>query len=117
MRRLIPANVDEDAWRNLRGDFQIDMEVRVKIHKVQKHCCKSCLPFLRHMHACPVVVCVHHVAWQNIERNPLGLPCLPWVKYQDVSKAVSLLQIFFGPRCRFPIQLELLEPAELCDKM
>jgi hypothetical protein len=29
----------------------------------------------------------------------------------------SMLQIFYGPRCRFPIQLELLEPAELIDKM
>jgi hypothetical protein len=26
-------------------------------------------------------------------------------------------QIFNGPRCRFPIQLELLQPAELADKM
>ena len=26
-------------------------------------------------------------------------------------------QIFTGPRCRFPIQLELLDPAELADQM
>ncbi|BDA41840.1 hypothetical protein COCOBI_02-6340 [Coccomyxa sp. Obi] len=30
---------------------------------------------------------------------------------------VRVYRIFHGPRCRFPIQLELLEPAELVDKM
>ena len=33
------------------------------------------------------------------------------------SNLQSVMQIFYGPRCRFPIQLELLEPAELIDKM
>ena len=33
------------------------------------------------------------------------------------SMSRGLAQIFKGPRCRFPIQLELLQPAELADKM
>lgn len=33
------------------------------------------------------------------------------------SVLLLLLQIFSGPRCRFPIQLELLEPAELSSKL
>lgn len=37
--RLIPAFVEEEAWINLAGKFEIDMQVEVKVHKVWQLCC------------------------------------------------------------------------------
>ena len=41
MCRLIPAFVEEEAWINLAGEFQIDMQVEVKVHKVRRHWCNT----------------------------------------------------------------------------
>ena len=51
MCRLIPAYVEEEAWINLAGEFEIDMQVEVKVHKVQRLCCNAHCLCDRHKHA------------------------------------------------------------------
>ncbi len=95
--RLIPAYVEEEAWINLAGEFEIGMPVEVKVHKVRSLCCRE-----------GTVTRMHFFSFN---------PASQRVTQQRFMNRCPVMQIFSGPRCRFPIQLELLQPAELCSKM
>ena len=43
MRRLIPAWVAEEPWENLAGAIQIDMEVKVRVHRVRRRPAHLCV--------------------------------------------------------------------------
>ena len=101
MRRLIPAYVEEEAWINLAFEFEIDMQVEVKVHKVRWLCCKH------QSHLCLAQACTALAS---------ALPIIGSSR-QCPANTCALLQVFPGPRCRFPIQLELLEPDHLRSQM